>query len=377
MKKIIFDVDGVLLSEEHYYDVSGLTVWEILYGRAYMGLPSEREDFVPAAVTDGQTAAIRQAVWGGDRLLAWLRGKGLNSNWDMVHAWLITAFWLMAEEYQRRTGGDVLPLSFRTESDFRRAGMELMGLPVPKADAVLARWEVSVSETAEGAAVIRALAEAMRPAFGEIPEWTAAGSDFSRMCAEAFQSWYLGDDGFIARNRRLPVSGGKKGFLRKEQLLAPAGEILALFRRLKAEGWELAVATGRSREETEIPFRQFGWQEGFDPLFIASGSDAWEASKKLGGVFLDKPHPFLYECAAYGRRPEAYREYAEGAVRPAAGDEIWVIGDSEADRLGSEAAGFRFLGILTGLEGTRAAEHFRRAGVPFAERVTAIEQIVG
>lgn len=83
MKKIIFDVDGVLLSEEHYYDVSGLTVWEILYGRAYMGLPSEREDFVPAAVTDGQTAAIRQAVWGGDRLLAWLRGKGLNSNWDM------------------------------------------------------------------------------------------------------------------------------------------------------------------------------------------------------------------------------------------------------------------------------------------------------
>ena len=186
MKKIIFDVDGVLLSEEHYYDVSGLTVWEILYGRAYMGLPSEREDFVPAAVTDGQTAAIRQAVWGGDRLLAWLRGKGLNSNWDMVHAWLITAFWLMAEEYQRRTGGDVLPLSFRTESDFRRAGMELMGLPVPKADAVLARWEVSVSETAEGAAVIRALAEAMRPAFGEIPEWTAAGSDFTACARKPF-----------------------------------------------------------------------------------------------------------------------------------------------------------------------------------------------
>ena len=44
-----------------------------------------------------------------------------------------------------------------------------------------------------------------------------------------------------------------------------------------------------------------------------------------------------------------------------------MIGDSEADRLGAEAAGFRFLGILTGLEGTRAAEH--------AERVTEIEKI--
>lgn len=27
MKKVIFDVDGVLLSEERYYDVSALTVW--------------------------------------------------------------------------------------------------------------------------------------------------------------------------------------------------------------------------------------------------------------------------------------------------------------------------------------------------------------
>ena len=32
MKKVIFDIDGVLLSEERYFDVSALTVWEILYG---------------------------------------------------------------------------------------------------------------------------------------------------------------------------------------------------------------------------------------------------------------------------------------------------------------------------------------------------------
>ena len=45
MKKVIFDIDGVLLSEERYFDVSALTVWEILYSPAYMGLPSERDDF--------------------------------------------------------------------------------------------------------------------------------------------------------------------------------------------------------------------------------------------------------------------------------------------------------------------------------------------
>ena len=45
MKKVIFDVDGVLLSEERYFDVSALTVWEILYSKDYMGLPLEGEDF--------------------------------------------------------------------------------------------------------------------------------------------------------------------------------------------------------------------------------------------------------------------------------------------------------------------------------------------
>ena len=28
MKKVIFDVDGVLLSEKRYFDVSALVVWE-------------------------------------------------------------------------------------------------------------------------------------------------------------------------------------------------------------------------------------------------------------------------------------------------------------------------------------------------------------
>ena len=47
MKKIIFDVDGVLFSEERYFDVSGLTVWEWLYSSGYMGLAAEQDDFRP------------------------------------------------------------------------------------------------------------------------------------------------------------------------------------------------------------------------------------------------------------------------------------------------------------------------------------------
>ena len=42
IKTVLFDVDGVLLSEERYFDASALTVWEILYSDNYLGLDSER-----------------------------------------------------------------------------------------------------------------------------------------------------------------------------------------------------------------------------------------------------------------------------------------------------------------------------------------------
>ena len=42
MKKVIFDVDGVLLSEKRYFDVSALVVWEWYYSPRYMHLKPER-----------------------------------------------------------------------------------------------------------------------------------------------------------------------------------------------------------------------------------------------------------------------------------------------------------------------------------------------
>ncbi len=375
MKKVIFDVDGVLLSEERYYDVSALTVWEILYGRKYMGLPSERDDFVAETVTDGQIAAIRSEVWGRDALLSWLKSRGINSNWDMVHAWLITCFWLLGEEYRRRTG-DVLPLHFARETDFRSAGLAVMGLPMPKAAALLAKWEAAVPEAARGSEVFRVLTGAMAETFGEEPSWAPLQSDLWRMHTEAFQAWYLGDDFFIEQNHRVPWAGGKRGFLREEIPLAPAEAIGALFRRLKEKGWEIAVATGRSRNEMTVPFRTLGWYGAFDPLYLATATDAFEAEKATGIAHLDKPHPFLYECAMYGRTPAFYEAYARGEKKAGPEDDVYVVGDSFSDVLGAKAAGAKAIGVLTGLEGAAAADMFEKAGVPSAARVTEIELLL-
>lgn len=41
MKKVIFDVDGVLLSEKRYFDVSALVLWEWYYSEKYLHLGQE------------------------------------------------------------------------------------------------------------------------------------------------------------------------------------------------------------------------------------------------------------------------------------------------------------------------------------------------
>ena len=372
MKKVIFDIDGVLLSEERYFDVSALTVWEILYSPAYMGLPGERDDFRPDRITEGQIAGCRSVVWGNDALLSWLKARGINSNWDMVHADLITILWLMAETYKNRSGGDKMSFSFHRPEDCKSAGQELMGLPMPKAEDVLARWQRAVPEGLQGEEVFHALKEAMSEAIDGDLSWADLRSDFWKIHTEAFQDWYLGDDSFISLLHHMPYSAGKPGFLSREVPLAPAAHILSLFRTLKERGYEIAIATGRAREEMEIPFKLFHWYEEFDPYTMATASDAEESAGRLGGPVLDKPNAFIFSCAIFGRDPDNYKAYSEETMQPAKEDEIYVCGDSYSDVIGSRRAGAKCIGILTGLEGKDATAMFEKEGVPYVDRVTDI-----
>lgn len=376
MKKVIFDVDGVLLSEERYFDVSALTVWEILYSKDYMGLPAESDDFVPDAITEGQIAACRARVWGNDRLLAWLKDRGINSNWDMVHARLITTFWLMAEVYRKRSGGEKISLTFSQPEDMKKAGLILMGLPVPGADDILQKWEEVVPKELQGEDVIHQLALTMSDDFEASTHWAELRSDFWKIHTEAFQAWYLGDDTYIILLHKAPYSGGKKGFLYNEVPLAPAESIRALFIELKRRGYELGVATGRAREEMEIPFKMFHWYEEFNPLYLATATDAVEAAGLYHCPVPDKPHPFIFTCAIYGRNRKSYKAYLEEKVKPDRSDQVIVCGDSYSDVLGSRSAGTSFIGILTGLEGKKAAPVFEKAGVPYVDRITDIEKIL-
>lgn len=371
MKKVIFDVDGVLLSEERYFDVSALTVWEWLYSPYYMGLANDSG--LPLHGDDAWIAAVRDRVWAGDTLLSWLKAHGINSNWEMVHAFLITASWLMARQFREETG-HLPPLSLKNRDEVRALGSLLADRAVPGAEDVLSFWESHVAPDVQGPALFAGLRQAVEAEAGIELLFMDLDSPFFRMHQLVFQQWYLGDEVFPEIMHEKGYGDRKEGFLQKEVPLGDAGDIRNMLKQLKAAGFSLGVATGRGAKEVEIPFRFFGWYEAFDPVYIATASDAEEVSAQYGNIPLGKPSPFLYLCAAYGRRTENYGAYIKDG-RIHASDEVYVIGDSYSDVLGARAAGARFIGVLTGLTGKAAAAMFEKEKEAYSENVlTAVRE---
>ena len=85
---IIFDLDGVITSEEAYWDAAGLTLHELLYSPRYWDLDrselSADGQYYPAT-TAQECRRISRAVFPESEILA-LKGRSINSNWDTCYA---------------------------------------------------------------------------------------------------------------------------------------------------------------------------------------------------------------------------------------------------------------------------------------------------
>ena len=82
MKAILFDVDGVFLSEERCFDVSAITVAELLSSPDFLNCGIDIH--FDGNLTENDINKIRKNVFNHDRILNQLKSLGLNSNWDML-----------------------------------------------------------------------------------------------------------------------------------------------------------------------------------------------------------------------------------------------------------------------------------------------------
>ncbi|MGH2482100.1 MAG: hypothetical protein ACRDHW_20815, partial [Ktedonobacteraceae bacterium] len=80
---IIFDLDGVVTSEEAYWDCAGLTLHELLTSPRYWNLAHDTP-YQPAASADASRVTSRATF--PEWLILSFKARALNSNWDTCYA---------------------------------------------------------------------------------------------------------------------------------------------------------------------------------------------------------------------------------------------------------------------------------------------------
>ncbi|ULT56074.1 HAD hydrolase-like protein [Neobacillus drentensis] len=358
---VLFDVDGVLLSEEHYFDASALTVWEMLISSNYLALAPEQ---FTTEYTEADISRIRENVFQNDQVLKFMKSRGLNANWDMIylsfgHQLIHLLSQIKEDEAAKIAQWLTNPIDYETLRDMA---------------SVLSQYQVElnfslfVDEFSQSDATKQELFEYLNVLARE--KLNIETSIFQKgklwsICEHVSQEWYVGDEHVLASTGRPSVQTGKKGFLANETTLAPAQEIAALFQQLSSSGITIGIGTGRPELETIQPFHHLDWLKYFDEKRIITADEVSKAEQEITDPqSLSKPHPFTYIMGLKGKGTSAL--YCINATLPIQnGKEVLVVGDSLADLLAARQLGCQFAAVLTGLSGKDARHDFEQHKADF------------
>lgn len=352
---ILFDVDGVLLSEEHYFDASALTVWEMLTSSNYLALAPEQ---YKTEYSDSEIEEIRVKVFKDDQVLKFLKSRGLNANWDMIY---LTLSYQLIHLLEQVKDDEQMRIQHWLTKEMDRETLLEVG-------EVLAKYSVSldfdrfIDDFQSTAEMKQGLMKhldllAKEKLAVDTTIFQKKGLLWS-VCEHVSQEWYVGDENVLESTGRPSVQLGKQGFLANEATLAPAQEIATFFQFFLEKGMNIGIGTGRPELETIQPFEHLDWLQYFDPNHIVTADEVLDAQKEIPeGVSLSKPHPFTYLLALAGKDCGAL-ECLKQPLPLENGEQILIVGDSLADLLAARQMGCRFAAVLTGLSGKDARSEF-------------------
>lgn len=376
-RKIIFDMDGVITSEERYWDAAALTVWELLFGAKHLGV--QPFGGIPDFKTDpspGEIATVRRIIFCEDRVIAFFKQQAINSNWDIAYLTFIFHFIAMLRHLATRGAmGSALSPGGKEGGGGKGADLLAGGLSSfqtrekatigdtwkPTFAAVLDGW----SQGARGSELIKKLFALSPAPFAQIFGSSMGTSPLWPGIRNIFQQWYLGE----GRDEGLPggakkVAAGKRGLLSREEPILEISRIKHALDELLRLGWKLGIATGRPLNELLYPLEQMGISDYFEGDSVITHDHVLEAQEALGGelprISLGKPHPFPFLKAYWGKEKDD-RQLAISPPLPPKGA-CWVVGDTMADLLAAREAGAGFAAVLTGPGGEANRELFAREG---------------
>jgi len=357
IKTVLFDVDGVILSEERYFDASALTVWEMLHSEHYLGLPG---DAFAAAPEEAVIRRVREEVFARDEVLSFIKGRGINSNWDMV---------FLAFGYQLvRLGRHLLDTDASTVRDIfaaqidRKALQRLRDLARSSQIPFPIDYPAFVSDFSRSPLVkselLLHLNTLVREYLDVETELFSRNSELWQLCQETFQEWYLGDLLVQDSIGRPTAQPGKKGFLEDEIPLVDPAELRDILLVLRERGYALGIGTGRPTIETHVPLKALQLLDLFEANRVVTATHVLQAEEAYPELApLAKPHPYCYLKGISGLAT-ADATVLQTPLPLENGGEILIVGDSLADLLAARAIGCRFAATLTGLTGLEARAKF-------------------
>ena len=405
-------MDGVLTSEESYFDAAGLTVREIFESPLYLGLSPPDYTSIPEVFYRRMSAGARNEwrKYLPSELIIRCKSHGISTNWDL--AYLVAALYL-APLFIRSLHGLTGTKGTEDKSDDSERWDTAEGL------AVRPTTSIDEKEVEEG---LGKLAKTYRQAASR-GDWSSAlrisdfmtwgewlrsrsvkmvahkgielqlfddfhpqtrgldllssvhesvpeiGKEFAGLFGrntalwkdlqEIFQEWYLGEELYARQSGRPVRAWPKPGLIYKEEPLLGMERTKAVLARFRHAGLNLGIATGRPRIEILSPLKRWGLDSCFEAQRIATHDELEKAQRILHKYriveSLSKPHPFVFLRAIHPG--ETALNLYKGRYDSHQHRRFAVVGDAVADIWAGKKIGCPTVAVLSGVAGVLGRRH--------------------
>jgi len=370
-KLIIFDLDGVITSEEAYWDTAGLVVHELLYSPRYWNIENTTHAYQPVTTADASRTLSRGIL--PEAAIVGFKSRAVNSNWDTCYCgfclYLIHLLALVPDI------DALVPLRPADDGWIAAFRVQLAAVSDKKLQEtrVLDAINGPVFHGYSGLELIKRFNAYASEILGiPVMDVFARYSPSWWFCENLFQEWYLGEKLYIRDYEHPPKQPGKRGCIYFEEPLLPVEQIRATLEELQQLGYTLGIATGRPGQEALVPLQNYGLLAYFDARHITSHAEiakaeaALEAQGKI--VSLVKPDPYQFLLAA---NPEYDYSYSH-KIQP-----FIVVGDTPSDIQGGHAADAITIAVLTGARTAQARTILEQSLPDFLiENVTKLPALI-
>jgi phosphoglycolate phosphatase-like HAD superfamily hydrolase len=321
LELLIFDLDGVVTSEQKYWNTARLTVWELISRSPYLGLA---DYFGADLATPAQVMAHADRIIDTE-FITELKNRAVNSNWDLT--FFVFSLHLIGILQQLNTVQSSDPTTDITvQLTALGQALENHTIDHTASQQLIQQFWAATTEL-RGTAVQEYVATFAAQILGQSLD--IFNSDLWSLCYHNFQAWYE----------------AKKGYQLPDDETVLAVEQIRQTLELLAKHFTLGIATGRPRAETIEPLQKLALLPYFAADRVVTYDEVLAAEASLShSLKLGKPHPFIVLQAIYPDLNPTEILTKIGEQHP----QIAYIGDAASDVVAAQGAGCLSIGVLTG-----------------------------